>query len=103
MKRAMSSLLAPSTSVDDRITSITSSMLASAMRRPARMWALSRAFLSLYSERRVTTSLRKSMKCCNACFRFTTFGLPPTRASMFTEKELCNAVNLYRLLRITRG
>ena len=78
------------------------SRLASAMRKPSRMWALALAFLSSKRERRVMTSRLNLMNSSRAVRREMTFGVPSTMASILAENELCIAVNLYRLLRITR-
>src|ERR1043165_5661043 len=59
------------------------------------------ALRSSYSVRRRTTSRRNSTKLSINSTSDSTFGRPPTIASMMTPKLLCSAVCLYRLLRIT--
>ena len=73
-------------------------MLLMAIRRPARMWARSRARLSSNSVLRRMTTCRKAMNCCNATLRVIVLGMPSTRASMLAEKDCCIAECLYRLL-----
>ena len=93
---------AASESSAPRISAMMASRLASATRRPSRMWALPLAFLSSKRERRVMTSRLNLMNSSSAIATETTLGVPSTMASILAEKELCIAVNLYRLLRITR-
>src|SRR6516162_7970153 len=63
-----------------RIRPITSSMLATAIARPTWMCALSRALVSIYLVRRVTTSSRKSRKARSMSLSVSVSGRPPFKA-----------------------
>ncbi|MNI28207.1 hypothetical protein D3C73_819740 [compost metagenome] len=64
------------------ISSIISSMLASATVRPSSTWARARALRSSNTVRRVTTSRRWRTKASSICLRFINCGRPSTSATM---------------------
>ena len=84
-----------------RIMCTTSSMLSQAMIRPSKMWARSCAFFKSYFVRRMVTSCRCSTKYFTQSFRLNSRGRPFTKAIQFTENELCSAVILNNLFRMT--
>ena len=84
-----------------RMMCTTSSMLSQAMINPSRMCALSCAFLRSNWVRRIVTSRLWSTKCPMHSRKLSSCGLPFTSAIQFTENELCRAVILKSLLRIT--
>jgi hypothetical protein len=90
--RAIKASRAALASVEARISLITSSILATAMASPTRMWARSRALPSRYFVRRETTSSRKARKDCSRSFRFITSGRPPSSATMLAPKVDCSGV-----------
>ena len=90
--RDMSSVRAAAGSGLARMTRMTSSILATAMARPTRRWARSRALASSKRERRRMTSSRKAMNAISASLRPKSRGRPPSSASMFTPKLTCMLV-----------
>ncbi|MGY4469651.1 hypothetical protein ACVWWK_005360 [Bradyrhizobium sp. LB9.1b] len=78
-----------------RMTRIISSILATAIARPTRIWARSRALASRNLVRRVTTRSRKSTKIASRSFRCMIRGRPLSSATMLTPKLVCSGVNLY--------
>ena len=79
-------------SFDARISLITSSMLATAMARPTKMWARSRALPSRNLVRRETTTSRNAMNAVSMSLRFITSGRPPSSATMLAPNEVCSGV-----------
>ena len=79
-------------SFEARISRITSSILATAMARPTRTWARSRALLRRNLVRRATTSSRNATKVVSRSFRFITCGRPPSSATMLAPNEDCSGV-----------
>jgi hypothetical protein len=67
---------------DALISAITSSMFASAMASPSRMWPRSRALRRSNTVRRVTTSRRWRMNASMKSLRLSSFGWPSCRATM---------------------
>ncbi len=79
-------------SFDERMMTITSSMLTTAMARPTSTWPRSRALPSSNLVRRTTTSSRKSTKIVIMSRRFISTGRPRSSASALTPNEDCRAV-----------
>jgi hypothetical protein len=69
-----------------------SSILATAIARPTRIWARSRALLSRNFVRRVTTCSRKAMNSVRKSFRFIVCGRPASSATMLAGKFVCSGV-----------
>ena len=88
--RAIKASRASLASCEARISRMTSSILATAMARPTRIWARSRALLSRKLVRREMTSSRKATKACSMSFRFISSGRPPLSATMLTPKVVCS-------------
>jgi hypothetical protein len=84
-------------------SSITSSTFESATARPSSTWPRSRAFLSSYTVRRVTTSRRCAMNHSISSFRLSRRGWLSTSATMFMWKLSCSWVMLYSLFSTTSG
>ena len=84
-----------------RIICIASSRLSRIIISPSSSSARSSALSSSNSVRRVTTSCRCSTKLLIRSIRFNVLGRPLTKATLFTENELCNCEYLYSLFSIT--
>ena len=86
--------LASSALEDFFIISITLSILSDATINPSRIWALSSAFFKSYFVLRTTTSCLCSTKYLIISFRLRSFGLPFTKAILFTLNDDWRAVYL---------
>ena len=85
----------------ERISAMTSSMLATAIDSPAKTCARSRAWPSKYCVRRVTTSSRKSTNAPIIWARFINSGRPLFSAKLLTPKDVCSGENLYSWFKTT--
>ena len=90
--RSISAVRAVAESGEVRMRRITSSMLATAIARPTWICALSRALVSRYLVRRVTTSSRKSRNARSMSVSVSISGRPPFSAIMLAPKLDCRAV-----------
>ena len=84
-----------------RMIRTTSSILSHAMINPSRMCARSCAFFNSYFVRRIVTSWRCSTKYFTHSFNERIRGRPFTSAILLTENELCRAVILNSLFKMT--
>ena len=101
LKRVLRFSTASSGVLEERMMCTTSSILSQATMSASSIWARSCAFAKSNFVLRIVTSCLCSTKCLMQSLSVRSFGRPLTRAMQFTENELCNAVILNNLFKMT--